>query len=188
MEVPPQLELPWQLFKALYVKDPEAANLFYLAEVLPRELRLLKEAFQREHPGAPQYASSIHTLGQSVEAPVIAAWLLGVQAMHLLATERTLPGVETIKQLLPEVRVSHSLVPAEDLDAVAKAAEEAAQRLPGPLALDMTGGTKVMAAGMTLAAERLGAALYYVASRSKSEFRRPLPGSERLVLVRNSVK
>ena len=186
--MPPQLELPWQLFQALYVRDPEAAHDFYLAEILPRELEILKEAYGREHPDPPRYASSIHTLGQSVEAPVIAAWLLGVRAVHLLATERTLPGVETIKQLLPEVRVSHSLVPAEDMDAVARAAEAAAARLPGPLALDMTGGTKVMAAGMALAAERLGAALYYVASRSKSEYRRPLPGSERLVLVRNSVR
>lgn len=182
MEVPPELREPWALYAALFRQvGPEVAGRFYLAELLPRELAYLKA----HHPPLPAYAASLHTLGASPEVPVLVAELLGVEQVFLLATERTQDQVPRVQALLPGVEVEAVRVPADDLDLIVDAAVAAAQKLPRPLALDMTGGTKVMAAAMALAAERLGADLYYLASRSAKELRRPVPGSERLVLVRN---
>ena len=184
MRLPPELALPWRIYQAIYPKDHEAAELFYLAEILPRELAVLR----RTHQDLPTYASTIHTLGQSIEAPVITAALLGARRVHLLATEATAPLVERLRLLLPHAEITHSLILHDELDAVVQAASQAAAALPHPLALDMTGGTKVMAAGMALAAEKVKADLYYLSGGGKQNpYRRPLPASERLVLVRKNL-
>ncbi len=182
MEPPPELAEAWRVYEALAaLAGLAAADRFYLAELLPRELAYLKA---RRAPDR-RYAASLHTLGESAEAVVIAAHLLGARQVVLLASPRTESNVPRVAGLLPGVRVAHRRVDPEDLDAVLAAALEAARDLPRPLAVDMTGGTKVMAAAMALAAERLQADLYYLASQHKTRYRRPLPGSERLVLVRN---
>ena len=116
---------------------------------------------------------------------MLVARLLGVRRVFLLASERTEAQAAEVLALLPGLEVHHARIPADDLEAILHEALRVGRRLEGPLALDMTGGTKVMAAAMALAAERLGADLYYLASRSAKALRRPVPGSERLVLVRN---
>ena len=65
MRLPPELALP----RRIYPKDHEAIELFYLAKILPRELAV----HRRTHQSLPTYASTIHTLGQNIEAPVITA-------------------------------------------------------------------------------------------------------------------
>lgn len=47
--------------------------------------------------------------------------------------------------------------------------------------MDITGGTKAMAASAAMMAARLGIELYYVESKYLPVYRRPEPGSERLV-------
>ena len=182
MEVPSELREPWALYQALFRRvGATAADRFYLAEVLPRELAYLKS----HHPPLRAYAASLHALGASPEVPVLVARLLNVRTVFLLTTERTHVQVPVVRALLPDLEVRESKVPADELELVLARAIAAARVLARPLAVDMTGGTKVMAVAMALAAERLGADLYYLSSQSAKGFRRPLPGSERLVLVRN---
>ena len=180
--VPPELRESWALYQALFRRvGPKAADRFYLAEVLPRELAYL----ENHHPPLPTYAASLHTLGSSPEAPVLVARLLKVRTVFLLVTERTRAQVPVVRTLLPDLEVREAEVPSDELEPIFERAVAVARGLARPLAVDMTGGTKVMAAAMVLAAERLGVDLYYLSSQAAKVFRRPVPGSERLVLVRN---
>lgn len=52
---------------------------------------------------------------------------------------------------------------------------------PNQVCMDITGGTKAMAASAAMMAAQLGIELYYVESKYLPVYRRPEPGSERLV-------
>jgi len=79
----------WETFVELYTKgDVEKAQAFYQAEVWPKLVAAWKAAPRGEVPTTP-YPTSVHTLGTSPEAAVLAAIALGAKEVHLLHTPDT---------------------------------------------------------------------------------------------------
>lgn len=182
------LEKAWETFVELYTKgDVEEAQTFYQEHLWP----LLVAKWQHEPQGdLPQesFPISVHTLGTSPEAAVLAALALGSQEVHLLHTPDTEKHLPFVARWTGAKVIGHP-VDREDPKPIYAVAQRLAQENRGPLAFDITGGTKVMSAalmavGFMLAREGHPIEVYYVSNeRYEPKVRRPVAGTERLKRV-----
>jgi hypothetical protein len=179
------IEKAWQSFVEQYTKgDVEAAQAFYLAEVWPRLVEAWRRAPRGEVPSAP-YPASVHTLGTSPEAAVLAALALGAKEVHLLHTADTARHLPFVAEWTGAKVVPHE-IDREDPTPLYRVVRAIVAAAGGPVALDMTGGTKVMSAalaavGFVLRSEGHGVDVYYVSNdRYEPRVRRPVAGTERL--------
>ncbi len=179
------LQEVWENFVEQYTKgDVEKAQAFYLAEIWPRLVAAWKAAPRGEVPKAP-YPVSVHTLGTSPEAAVLAALAFGSREVHLLHTPDTEKHLSFVAEWTGAQVVPHE-IDREDPRPLYRAVRAIASKTEGPLALDMTGGTKVMSAalaavGFVLHASGRPVEVYYVSNdRYEPRVRRPVAGTERL--------
>ena len=180
-----RLEEVWNAFVAQYTKgDVEQAQRYYQAEVWPRLVEAWRRAPRGEVPPEP-YPVSVHTLGTSPEAAVLAAIALEAGEVHLLHTPDTAKHLPFVAEWTGARVVGHE-VDREDPTPLYSTVRAIAEEHEAPLALDMTGGTKVMSAalaavGFVLRASGRVLDVYYVSNdQYDPRVRRPVAGTERL--------
>ncbi|WP_337845920.1 TIGR02710 family CRISPR-associated protein [Thermus sp.] len=178
--------------KALYEKldRGEDPSPFYNETVWPLLLALWRE----DPPVRPQfqpYEVSIHTVGTSPEATILA--ILGTRAerVYLLHTEESEKYLERIRK--ESGRAAYPIrVDRSDAASIYKeVARLLAQHRGARVALDPTGGTKAMTSGLAAAAFFLQRVypeiqVVYVDNEGYDpRLRRPIPGTEYLVRLPN---
>lgn len=179
----------WEEYKQAVRAGGDAPGL-YRERVWPA----LLERWRQEppvHPSPQEFAVSIHTLGTSPEATVLA--ILGTRAreVYVLHTDLTRAHVprlreETGKEIYP-LEVGKS-----DVAAIYRHVRHLLERFPDvPVALDLTSGTKTMSAGLAAAGfffQRFypEVRVVYVDNDDYDlELRRPRAGTERLIILPN---
>ncbi|AEB12643.1 TIGR02710 family CRISPR-associated CARF protein [Marinithermus hydrothermalis] len=183
------LEAAWAEYKARVEEGGDPQTL-YRERVWPLLLALWR-AEPPVHPGRQTFALSIHTLGTSPEAAIQAILGTGAEEVYVFHTEETrrfLPRLreETGKEVYPlEIQKS-------DVAAIYRKVRELLEKRPEALvALDVTGGTKAMSAGLAAAGfffQRFfpGVRVVYVDSGEYDvKLRRPRAGTERLIVLPN---
>jgi CRISPR-associated protein (TIGR02710 family) len=181
------LEQAWLEYKDL-VKQGGNATQLYRERVWPLLLELWRSA-PPVYPAVQPYKISIHNLGTSPEATVLA--ILGTQAeeVYLLHTEESQRYLEWIREqsgkLVYPIQVGKS-----DVKTIYQQVTQLVRRFPQErVALDVTSGTKAMSAGLAAAGFFLrrffdGIRVVYVDNEDyDQEVRRPRAGSERLVVL-----
>jgi len=181
-------EVSWETFVELYSKgDVEDAQTFYQEKVWPLLVEKWKSEPQGEIPKEP-FAISVHTLGTSPEAAVLAALALGSKEVHLLHTSDTERHLPFVAKWTGAKVIGHP-VDREDPRPIYEATKQIIQGTPEAVALDITGGTKVMSAalmavGFVLLGKGHPVEVYYVSNeRYEPKVRRPVAGTERLKRV-----
>ncbi len=198
------LEAIWQAYKeAVKAQGSNRAQALYREMVWPHLLDLWKSE-PRVRPRPEEFRVSIHTLGTSPEATILA--ILGTKAkkvyvLHTAESERYLEQIrkDTGKEIYP-IRIDKSDVARiyEEVHRLLKeiaqgsgAFKELSQGMQTPVALDITSGTKAMSAGLAAAGfffQRFYAnvrVVYVDNEEYDTELRRPRAGSEVLILLPN---
>jgi len=175
-------------------KGDRDARVVYQTKVWPLLLDLWKSG--RKSLDA-HFDLSVHTLGTSPEATILA--ILGIRApkVVILHTDETEKYLEKIKKEAdPKVLIPIRVEKAEVFDIYRHAKRIVTEEMDskGRVAFDITSGTKAMTAGLAAAGFYIQALrelkdavlpeirVYYVDSeRYSTEARRPVAGSERLV-------
>jgi len=183
-----KLQEAWEKFVEAYTTgDVEKAQAFYQEEVWPRLVEDWRRTPRGDLAGRP-FALSIHTLGTSPEAAVLAAIAFQSKEVHLLHTPDTARHLEFVARWTGAEVVGHE-VDREDPRPIYRVTRSLVAEAGEPVALDMTGGTKVMGAalaaiGFVLAVGGHPIEVYYVSNdRYEPRVRRPVAGSERLKRV-----
>lgn len=188
------LEAIWQAYKeAVKAEGSNRAQALYQEMVWPHLLALWK-AEPKVYPTPREFRVSIHTLGTSPEATILA--ILGTRAekvyvLHTAESERYLDRIrrDTGKEIYP-IRINKSEV-TKIYEEVHRLLKEIAQGVETPVALDITSGTKAMSAGLAAAGfffQRFykNVRVVYVDNEEyDTELRRPRAGSETLILLPN---
>ncbi|MEN2981670.1 MAG: hypothetical protein ABDH20_03500 [Thermus sp.] len=167
--------------------NPQA---LYQEVIWPHLLQLWREA-PPVHPKRAPFKASIHTLGTSPEATILA--ILGtdpeeVYVLHTEESQRYLDRIEkeTGKRIYP-IKIGKS-----DVAAIYRVVRDQLEKFSSePVALDVTSGTKAMSAGLAAAGfffQRFfpKVRVVYVDNEDYDvELRRPKAGTERLVILPN---
>jgi CRISPR-associated protein (TIGR02710 family) len=179
----------WERYKEEVRKGGNAQAL-YREMIWPALLEKWRES-PNVHPLRQDFAVSVHTLGTSPEATVLAILGTGADQVYVLHTEESrgfLPRLreETGKEVYP-IAIGKS-----DVAAIYRQVREILERHgKKPVALDLTSGTKAMSAGLAAAGfffQRFfpKVRVVYVDNEDYDpELRRPRAGTERLVILPN---
>jgi len=177
----------WDKYVELFAKgDIHEAQRFYLEEIWPKVVAQWRERPRGDVPENP-VGLSVHTLGTSPEAAVLAALAFKSREVHLLYTADTKKHLAFVESWVDAPVIGH-LVDRENPEQIYNALHalvEGRDSVPF-VALDMTGGTKVMsaalaAAGFVLRASGRPIDVFYVSNDQYEPIvRRPVAGSERL--------
>lgn len=160
---------------------------FYDQEIMP----LLSEVFTyRERSKVrKQYDLLILSLGFSYQPLALCISILKPRRVLFLPSPDTREFMDLVietTKLKPSQYTYREVDPANTADiyqAVKEVYEEWGR--PANVAVDPTGGTKAMAAGIAMAGVMIGADLVYVNSKYSPALRRPEPGSEHLTYLVN---
>lgn len=181
------LKNAWETFVSKYTEgNVDEAQAFYQTEVWPKLLATWKKSPKGDLPEKP-FARSVHTLGTSPEAAVLAALAFRSKEVHLLHTKDTARHLDFVARWSGAKVVGHE-VDREDPGPIYSAVRRLSAA-GAPLGLDFTGGTKVMSAalaavGFVLVEEGHPLEVYYVSNdRYEARVRRPVAGGERLIRI-----
>lgn len=168
--------------------ERQAAQRYYDEEILPRTLKIVVPREQKRLAGQVSTDGFILTVGSTHEPLAISLNILQPRRVLFLYTRETESEIDHVLSFCPWLQPScwdKALVAKDDPLTVYREVRAWAQRYGqlGRLAVDPTGGTKTMTAGAAMAAHVIGAQVVYVASDYDNLQRRPIPGSERLVLI-----
>lgn len=177
----------WQAMPRNNPEELAVADGFFDTELMP----LAKEKFcdDAKKCALPTYYGMILMLGTSWQPLALSLAALRPAHAHILCTPETEGLCETLRVFLalPVGGFTHGIVGRSDARAVFRAvrAQYEQWKGSGACAMDITGGTKAMAAAAAMIAAVLDMDIYYVKSRYLPLYRRPLPGSERLERLPN---
>lgn len=188
--LPPYIEEWKQLVKE---NRSEEAEQLYREKILPLSI---KKFCTENRDKRKEYDLFIATLGDGWAGTAHIISLFAPKQVLLICTEETEKNVDLLRQYIspffvdrPKLR-TESITDSTDVLQVYKAINDYCLREGAgvkSVALDFTGGTKTMSAGVILAGTALGATdFYYLGNAPGSylrELRRPLPGSEMLIKV-----
>jgi hypothetical protein len=188
----PELEAAWSQAQQA---GPDQANAYYIANVLPLVLEHLEgleehREIRRQHEGA----TLISLMGFSPETTVIATALLRPKRLIIIRSrgEKTSRGLDSAADYLithgviPFARIRHEEVDPTNPAEIYQLIQQSIPRKNEPALVDVTGGKKVMSATAAQAAWELNVRLCYIESESYDRIRRrPLPGTERLLVLGN---
>lgn len=184
-----QVKQAWERLKAQELEGGKAEQI-YAETVWPLLLKLWQEEPQ-VYPLRETFEVSIHTLGTSPEATTLAALGLGASEVYVLHTPESRRFLEPLQRDL-----GRPIYPIEidksDVTRLYQAVGEQVRKHPGKkIALDLTSGTKAMSAGMAAAGyflQRVHPELrvtYVDNDAFDSVLRKPVAGTEKLILLRN---
>jgi|GEM_PF-1424135 len=165
---------------------------FYFTRILPDVVRLLDRSQEHAALRSRGYSVLVSTMGLSPETTVIATSVLRPRRLIIIASERN----EAKLQLAMDFLERHDImkvaaVRVEDVDPTnTKQIYDAIRRhfragQDGSPIMDVTGGKKIMSAMAAIVAVELGIPLCYVEGAYDNDRRRPLPGTERVIALRN---
>lgn len=182
-----ELSEQWNALPRVTKADQQKAETFYRAHILPL---VLDRVISRQKGLLPEgHDLLISALGTSPEPLILTISLLQPRRVMFLCSPHTEHLIEVIRQHTGlELHSLHKAYVEKDdalpiYEEVHKAVQEQARRLGHMprLAIDMTGGTKLMGAGCAMAGVLLGADIFYVAGEFDPNHRRPVPGTEKVV-------
>jgi CRISPR-associated protein (TIGR02710 family) len=173
----------------------EQALRFYLDELLDEAI---KRALARSDPRPAQTVRLLISLsGFSPLTTILAYELLRPERLLVLFSEDTRAGIDSIAEhvvrrsgLRYRDFMSRPCVPT-DPHGIYRVVKEELDSIRSPdgqrpyVILDITGGRKVMSAAAALAAWQLNLTLCYVEADYDPRLRRPVPGSDRLLVLGN---
>jgi len=176
-------------------RPAEQATRFWITEMLPASV----ERARKNSPGVPPPTVDvlISLVGFSPETTVFAYELLRPTWLVAIYSEEAGGSIDLIGEALAgRIAISHfqhrrcsPVKPTDIYSIVKQAVEEHRQGGSAPrVIIDITGGKKVMTASAALAASQLDLPMCYIDSVYDPERRRPVPGSERILIVDNPTK
>ncbi|MGF7399151.1 TIGR02710 family CRISPR-associated CARF protein [Thermoanaerobacterium thermosaccharolyticum] len=162
------------------------AEEYYYDEIFPLVVNKFHLSINNEFYG--KYENLILSLGMSFEPLVLTIKALKPKRVLFLYTEDSLKNLdEVIKwtNLLPSQYVAEEIVKDDPVDIYRVLKKVYVDRWGSPVktAIDFTGGTKSMSAGIAMAGAYFKIDLIYVASEYNSKMRKPKPGTEELKFV-----
>ncbi|WP_238988840.1 TIGR02710 family CRISPR-associated CARF protein [Calorimonas adulescens] len=176
-----QLRNQWENMPANEAED------FYSTEIFP----LVKKKFINEWSNrCSNYDYLILSLGFSYEPLVLTILALKPKKVLFLYTPDSLKNLDVVVKetgLMPSQFVVEEISKDDPVDIYRAIKKIYVDRWKSPknAAIDFTGGTKAMSAGIAMAGAYFKMDLVYVASTYNSKMRKPEPGTERLEFVKN---
>ncbi len=169
-------------------EDARALELFCL-RIIPLLVDRLHARFRVDHPSRIQggrYRGLISLLGYTPDTVVLAARFTTPLSMVVLHTPETAPFLAPVRLYcgVPETALRTIAFDKSNIDSLRHAFAEAAASLDGDVAVELTGGTKLMGAVLHLAAAIRGLdTLYIDYGEYDPRHRKPLPASTYIRLV-----
>ena len=187
--MPEDLQALWEAYKQA-VRSGGNPQALYQEMVWPALVARWKEA-PNVHPRREAFAVSVHTLGTSPEATILAILGAGAERVYVLHTRESASYLERLQK-----ETGKPIYPIEigksDVAAIYREVKRILdQHGDVPVALDLTSGTKAMSAGLAVAGFFFRrfypkARVVYVDNEDyDSELRRPRAGTERLIILQD---
>jgi hypothetical protein len=187
--MPEDLQALWEVYKQA-VRSGGNPQALYQEMVWPALVARWKEA-PNVHPRREAFAVSVHTLGTSPEATILAILGAGAERVYVLHTRESASYLERLQK-----ETGKPVYPIEigksDVAAIYREVKRILdQHGDVPVALDLTSGTKAMSAGLATAGFFFRrfypkARVVYVDNEDyDSELRRPRAGTERLIILQD---
>jgi CRISPR-associated protein (Cas_Cas02710) len=156
---------------------------YYCNNIIPSLLPQLKEEFKTAYQQDSKYDCLISLLGFTPETSILAYQFCEPEKFIVLYTEESSKYLQEVV-LYSKVPISsffhEKVIEIEHNKGVYQALEAALQRVPkgSRVAIDLTGGKKIMSGALAVAAGVLDLDLIYIDFRDyMSEFRKPKPES-----------
>jgi len=169
------------------ILDKDERNSFYDQEIFPVLLQVLIPREQKRYP--EPYTHLILPVGLSPEPLIISILILRPEKVYFLYTKASGDYLDRIAKdtnlrisQISQDEISDTNVP--EIYQKVKAIYEKWEK-PERVAVDISGGKKSMVGGCALAGSFIGARLFYIDSKFNPEFKKPDPGSERLMILDN---
>jgi len=183
----PELEHRIKECETLEKENGQEAEKYYRERVFPRVKEIVKERTVEDEIG--NYKGLILTTGFSPEPLILTITALEPEKVFLLYTkdsERYLNRIVEESSLLP-AQIDRAVIDRSDgLDVYEKVKDKWAEWSFDRMAIDITGGTKVMVSGVAVAGAFLkNVDLLYVDSKFGWILKKSYPGSERIVRLGN---
>jgi len=173
--------------------DAEAALEFYFEHILPLVVALVRDAEAHEELRALGCSTLVSTMGFSPETTIIAAAVFRPRKIVLITTQNNDVSInlgmsfliQTMGYAYADVRFVE--VDPTDTEQIYEAILPQIQgdHSAGTPIVDVTGGKKIMSATAAVAAWEARAPMCYVDGRYDRVRRRPVPGSENVILLDN---
>lgn len=172
-----------EIWETMQAKNAEE---YYYNEIFPLVVDKFRLSISDEIQG--KYENLILSLGMSFEPLVLTITALKPKRVLFLYTEDSLKNLdEVIKwtNLLPSQYIAEEIVKDDPVDIYRVLKKVYVDRwgCPDKTAIDFTGGTKSMSAGIAMAGAYFKIDLVYVASDYNNKMRKPKPGTEKLKFV-----
>ncbi|MCW6053714.1 hypothetical protein K4039_27610 [Lyngbya sp. CCAP 1446/10] len=173
---------------------PKQAIEFYCENIIPSLLPQLKKEFANTYQQNNKYDCLISLLGFTPETSVLAYQFCQPEKFIVLYTEESSTYLEKVVNYskVPIYSFFHEkVIELPSNKGVYQALEAALQRVPkgSRVAIDLTGGKKIMSGALAVAAGVLDIDLIYIDFRDyMPEFRKPKPESSYIHLVTNPMK
>lgn len=182
-----ELNAVWWVMPRTNEAERQECDQYYRSRIFPKLRERLMET--HAHQFSDEYDLLISALGTAPEPLMITITLLKPRRVVFLCDAQTEQFIEVIRDLtgLDAQCIHKHFIEKHDAlpiyEAVHAAVQEEARRLGRTprIAIDMTGGTKLMGAGCAMAGVLIGADIYYVAGDFDNVYRRTVPGTERLI-------
>ncbi|MDP9750063.1 TIGR02710 family CRISPR-associated CARF protein [Thermoanaerobacter pentosaceus] len=167
-------------------KPAKEAEDYYYQEIFP--LVVKKFHLETDVSFKEKYENLILSLGFSFEPLVLTISFIKPKQVLFLYTKDSRENLDKVIQwagLLPFQYVAEEIEKDNPVDIyrVLKKIYVEKWNKPDKTAIDFTGGTKAMSAGMAMAGAYLKIDLIYVASEYNNKMRKPWPGTEKLKVV-----
>lgn len=169
------------------IKDRDERNRFYDEQVFPV---LLQTVIPREQKRYPEpYTHLILPVGLSPEPLIISILILRPKKVYFLYTK---DSEKYLDRIVKDTNLRISQISQDEINETnvpeiykkVKAIYEKWEK-PERVAVDITGGKKSMVGGCSLAGSVIGARIFYIDSKFNTEFKKPDPGSEKLMILDN---
>ncbi|MGZ5440290.1 MAG: hypothetical protein ACXW4P_04090 [Thermoanaerobaculia bacterium] len=172
--------------------DSDRALQFYFEHILPTVVHHLEHLPEHATLRARGCSILVSTMGFSPETTVIAASVFRPRRLIVIATEMNESVLDMAIHFLERHGImKFAAVRVEDVDPTnTKQIYDSIRRhIPvghdGSPIMDVTGGKKIMSATAAVAAWELRIPLCYVEGPYSRTLRRPMPGTERIILLTN---
>lgn len=172
----------WQDMPRNNAEELAKADDFFDFKLMPSSIEL----FSERYAAYDQYDGMIFTVGTSWQPMALCISALKPHKICFICTEQTKRQINRLEQFIDLAGFDYNVEiidrsSADDIYRIANKTFESWGTDKSSYAVDITGGTKAMASSLAMYAAVNGYDVIYVESTYLPLYRRPLPGSEKLV-------